>query len=378
MTINVHSNAGRQYTCVSNTFIDRYMTDADGEYVKIYLYLLRSMSREGSALSMSALCDRLGHTEHDVRKCLAYWAEKGLLRLEYDDRKELVGICMLDPEQMPLPKVEVHVTREYTANEELPADSSAVRQNSAAAVPVRTAAAEAHTADAAPQKNDPAFSPEERETLLTNAESKELVCVAEGFLKKTLSQRDVDTVLFWHWTLGLSVDLIEYLIEQCANSGHASIRYMNAVALSWKDSGIRTEEEARNASDIHSRLYYKVMHAFGISGRKLNTEEEARVRTWTKEYGMSDEMIEEACSRAVRNTGRVNFDYADRILSSWHAANIRSLSDVERADREHRSRPVVQNRKEPAARPKSTFMNFSERSYDDSDYEALELKLMQK
>ena len=32
-------------TCVPNIFIDKYMTSANGEFVKIYLYLLRCMDQ---------------------------------------------------------------------------------------------------------------------------------------------------------------------------------------------------------------------------------------------------------------------------------------------------------------------------------------------
>ena len=39
--VKIHTSDGRQVTCVPNAFIDRYMRDANGEYVKVYLYLLR-------------------------------------------------------------------------------------------------------------------------------------------------------------------------------------------------------------------------------------------------------------------------------------------------------------------------------------------------
>ncbi len=42
--IKLHSDSPVSATSVSNTFIDEYMSDANGEFVKIYLYLLRLMN----------------------------------------------------------------------------------------------------------------------------------------------------------------------------------------------------------------------------------------------------------------------------------------------------------------------------------------------
>ena len=43
--ITLHSDSQTSATSVSNIFIDEYMSDANGEFVKIYLYLLRQLKR---------------------------------------------------------------------------------------------------------------------------------------------------------------------------------------------------------------------------------------------------------------------------------------------------------------------------------------------
>ena len=42
-------------TVVANEFIDQYMADANGEYVKVYLYLLR---HEGGEITVEAVAER--------------------------------------------------------------------------------------------------------------------------------------------------------------------------------------------------------------------------------------------------------------------------------------------------------------------------------
>ena len=83
-------------TLLVDDFIDYYMPRANGDFVKIYLYLLRMMSA-GLTTSISDIADKFNHTEKDVVRALKYWEKCRLLSLEYDDAKNLSGIQLLDP-----------------------------------------------------------------------------------------------------------------------------------------------------------------------------------------------------------------------------------------------------------------------------------------
>ena len=86
MNLGLKNKMAFQGTVVSNAFIDTYMTAANGEYVKVFLYLLR---HDGEEVTVSAIADALDHTEADVKRALAYWEEAGLLEREGDgDRPE--------------------------------------------------------------------------------------------------------------------------------------------------------------------------------------------------------------------------------------------------------------------------------------------------
>ena len=62
---------------VANEFIDRYMADANGEYVKVYLYLLRHASEK---LDVGTIADALNHTEADVKRAVLYWQKVGAVK----------------------------------------------------------------------------------------------------------------------------------------------------------------------------------------------------------------------------------------------------------------------------------------------------------
>ena len=68
-------------TLLPNAFVDNYMIRANGEYIKVYIYLLRMVS-DGANFSIPCLADVLELTERDVTRALKYWEKESLLRME--------------------------------------------------------------------------------------------------------------------------------------------------------------------------------------------------------------------------------------------------------------------------------------------------------
>lgn len=86
-------------TLIHNTFIENYMLEANGDYVKVYLYLAKSIQHRESGLSISALADRMDNTEKDVIRALQYWEKKKLLQINRNAHTgDIAGIDMLVPE----------------------------------------------------------------------------------------------------------------------------------------------------------------------------------------------------------------------------------------------------------------------------------------
>ena len=79
--VNICSAVTAKETIISNIFVDRYMKDANGEFVKVYLYLLRHMNDVPGELSLCEIADSLNHTENDIVRALRYWSEHDVLNL---------------------------------------------------------------------------------------------------------------------------------------------------------------------------------------------------------------------------------------------------------------------------------------------------------
>ena len=53
------------------------MPSANGDYVKVYLYLVRCMQDLQSDITITAIADRLDNTEKDILRALSYWEKVG-------------------------------------------------------------------------------------------------------------------------------------------------------------------------------------------------------------------------------------------------------------------------------------------------------------
>ncbi len=90
----IHKLPWTGVTVISNQFLDLYMPQANGEFVKIYLYLLR-MQNLAQPLSLTSIADRLNCTEGDVMRALKYWEKSGLLSLTSNASGEISDIYFL-------------------------------------------------------------------------------------------------------------------------------------------------------------------------------------------------------------------------------------------------------------------------------------------
>lgn len=359
--ILIRKAGNHQVTCVPNAFIDEYMQEANGEFVKIYLYLLRMLCQDGGRFSIASMADTFNYTESDVRRGLSYWEKMHLLHLEYDQAGNITGICLLEPQGVS----QVTVSPSSVGISPVPQQ---------AATPTKPTTP---TTKAAQGRKIAQYTPEDILAFQEQEGIQELLYVSERYIGHPLSMTDMNTVLYWYDGLQFSSELIEFLVEYCVEKGHGSIHYMNKVALDWKDRDITTVEEAKQNTNIHSQSYYAVMKAFGISGRNLVSNEIAYIEKWTNQFGFTLDIINEACSRTIQNIGKASFKYADKILSDWKSQGIRHLEDVSTLDKQGTSNKATQTN---ATAPKTNnrFHNFQQRQYDDDFYDTLEQQLLRK
>lgn len=350
--INISSDIATSFTTVSDIFIDQYMPKANGEFVKVYLYLLRATGSGAGIATISEIADHFSNTEADIIRALNYWASEGILQLQSGADGQIMGInlCSLSVSGMQAAQSNIQsAVADNAAQNNL--QNSVVNnaaQNSLQNDVVNNVAQNISTADIRMQdsvveklksqttdkhaSSQKEYTLDEIKEFRKNPDISELFFIIETYLKHTLSSTDTNMVLYWLDELYFSTDLVEYLVEYCITKGHSSLRYMNKVALGWADAGIKTVDQAKDDAAAHSQIYYSVMKALGITGRNLVDSEVSLVNKWVGEYGFDIELVKAACSKTISAIQKPSFEYTDSILANWRKKDVHTLKDVEVLD----------------------------------------------
>ncbi|MCR5419811.1 MAG: DnaD domain protein [Lachnospiraceae bacterium] len=383
--ITLCRNYSQNVTIVNNNFIDDYMCEANDAQIKIYLYLLRCIN-SGNEVVLDDISDRFNYTERDVIKALKYWNKKKLLSLSFNSCGNLTCIQLMDtPSENADKEVkrwdfseikdeEDDMSGNETGNKAVSILSDKFAEDDHLKIKDRldsggniqlvdfTGRTEYSEDEIAGFKNDPGIS--------------QLLFVAEAYLGKTLRPDEITSILFMYDSYGFKPDLIEYLIEYCANNKKKNIKYIESVAKNWAQTGISTVEEAKRRTGNAPKEVYEVFRAFGIRGRDPIEPEISYVYKWTNIFGFGIDIICEACTRTVMSIHSASFEYADTILSNWNNAGVRVFEDIKTADAKHADKSIKRpsgtskKSKEKAVQGiKGGFNDFSQRKYNYKELE---------
>ena len=343
-------------TILSNLFIDEYMMDCNESQLKIYLYLLRCMSA-GITTSVSNLADRFNHAERDVIRALRFLEERHLLSLGYDQSGSLCSMSIINPERTAPVLSFVTSTGSLRAVTPAPRSIQDVNGKEDAMEP---------TNNQRPER--PVYSLDQLRTFKETEACSQLLFLSETYLGKTLSGNDIQILCYIHNDLGFDVDLMDYLLQYCAEKGKKDYRYIEHVALTWYDTKIRTPKQAATYVRNHEKVVTAVLKAFGRSN-SLTPAESDFIHTWMHVYKMSADVISEACNRTALATDRNRFAYANSILKAWSDAGLHSLDAIAAQDAAFRSKRESSGRsttsgKTASAVPHTAFGTFEQHDYD--------------
>lgn len=200
--ISIDKSQISEYTLVPNSFLDSYLAGADGEHVKVYLYILRKAGADKASLEISSICEGLDLSERRVMNALKFWEEEGIIELFYSENR-LAGIRFHSPAKAAKAKEKHRLSAER------------VRQL---------------------KKDD--------------KEATQIIFLAESYFGRPITVSETADLLYFHDKLGFSADLCDYLLEYSVTHGAKNMNYPKTVALAWHSEGIQTVEQAK----AHSRL----------------------------------------------------------------------------------------------------------------------------
>lgn len=319
-------------TLIPNSILDQYLPEANELQLKVYLYILRNV---GTPIQISVMADYFNETEKDITRAISFWEKRNVFSFgqSTDSAK--------------------------AADKETFSPDSAEPVISAAEPAVDTI------------KN---ISRDTFQALSSSDDFGELRFVAETYMCKPLSSNDLHILLFIKENLGFSNELIDFLLQHCAECDKKSFHYVQKVACEWSKQGITTPDEAQAHCAMYNKKIYTIMNALGKKNDPTNAELDY-IERWYHQYGFEADVILEACRRTVLATDRNRFAYADKILGSWHNSGVHHVKDISRADASFQSK-----KKQAGTQKAPSYISnnpFLQHQSSNVDYDALEKELLQ-
>lgn len=369
--LNLNIELNKLSTNISNVFIDKYMPLANGEFVKVYIYLLKCVTNNQADISISSLADTFNQTEADILRALRYWNKIGviILNTSHNDAIEGITFCDLKEEAACDTNKQLHtesykkINTNTTKKENVNSISNHSCDNT-----VDFASATGNKITHLNIETRTAYTPQQMKNFYAQDEFSMLLYAVGTYMGDSLNSSDASTIAYFYDTLHFPSDLIEYLIEYCVTNGHKSMRYIEKVALAWAENGISSVKQAKTCIDNHNEITYSVLNTFGIKNRVAGKFEQDYIKKWTDIYCFPSDLIIEACNRTLRVTHQPSFEYADSILTRWHNTNVKTQEDVKLDDQKFEQTQQNKNVKKKNTTVKAItnnkFNNFHQRNTD--------------
>lgn len=372
---NVLSYTGyiQQNTVISNAFIEHFMLDANGSYVKVYLYLSKCIQSGGIDISIPFLADKTDSTERDIIRALQHWEKKGLIKITLDNVTEQVSsIQMLNPDDVyQAAKSASYIddtAEDIASTSQIPFSSKEKKSDSVNSVSV---------------------SAEQRKELAANQDFQFALQAIQSFLERPFKSNEIELISYLYGTLHFSSELLIHLYDYCISLGKSNSNYIQAVALSWHEQGVKSPEDAKKVTTDYNTAYTAISKALGL-GRPLAIIEKQFVERWQKEWMVDLSVIIEACNRTMLKIQKADFKYIEGILDNWHKSGIKTLLDVEKADEiyaKHKSEKSNNSQKNYRYNAnnsggsyikKNQFNTFQQRDTSHAEISELERKLLNR
>ncbi len=256
-------------TDVENVFINEYMTEAPGDYVKAYLYGL-FCSEHGMALKAALMAEVLRMDEDRLREAWEYWERMNVVSIEEEEDDYTIVFLNLREQ---LFSGEQGVERAIEMSDE-------------------------------PYDKDTAF--------------KRLTEAAEDMLGRPLNGKELQEIGSWTSEFGISDEVIYEAFDYCSGIGKTGINYVSKVVLAWAKEGLRTREMVKEYLEKTSErqgAYRRILNSLGLK-RNITEAEKRLVDSWLDHMHFSMERVLEACEKAGF-TQSPNLRYVNKVLENW-------------------------------------------------------------
>ncbi len=303
-------------TAVSNVFIEKYMPEADGDFVKVYLLGINQCSCE-KPLSLSQMASALGLTEKNIFDAWKYWDEKGVLSFDGENIEFFDLNCQKGND------INLQTKPVYSAEEIYYCASK-------------------------------------------NKQLSELFGVVEKILSKPLSSTDLMVVYSFYDYYGLPVDVIPMLISHSVRMGKKSMKQIEKTASLWVEKEITTVETAEKyiaKSEEYIASIDRLKKIMGLENKTLSVAEKKYINSWVCDLSFSFDLVAYAYKICFNMGEKYIFSSMNKLLLNWHKSGVNNLKQA----MAHQQNGGTESVKSNVAPTK--FTNFDQPDFDFDSFE---------
>lgn len=265
-------------TEVSDIFITKYLPDAPGDAVKIYIYLL-FQTKFSDDITIKSISNSLNIGYTAVKAGLEYWEEKGILV------KNTNGYILRNLKEVELfekynPKIELSKEEIEKKNKE-----------------------------------------NEKANVIDN--------INKLFFQGVMSPTWVATIYNWYEKYLFSDEVMLALFQYGKDKNALNKNYLEQVARGWNSDNIKTYEDLNNYLSVKQKIYKtgkKISNVLGLY-RALTDFEENCLKKWIFEYNFNEDVIDIAVTIASEK-GTQSFKYIDAIINDWNKNNLKKSEEI--------------------------------------------------
>lgn len=161
-----------------------------------------------------------------------------------------------------------------------------------------------------------------------------LITEAQHALGKPLFQNDSKMLVSIAEDFEFDEEFMLVLLDYCRRMNKKSMRYVEKVAASLYDLGIKDAEELNEHLRKQEDTYHfeKIVRSiFGLGSRAFTTKEKVFLTAWKETYQFDKDMLQKAYDITIGATSKPSIPYANSILERWYAEGIKTVADLEAA-----------------------------------------------
>ena len=299
-------------TILPDVFFTEYFSQASSDAVKVYLYL-SFLAKYNKEIKVNDLSKKLELPLKTIQDSIKYWESEGLL-IRKSSGYELANIQEIELHKLYKTKVNL--------------SSDAIKQSTQ-----------------------------------NQYRSKAIESINNEFFQGVMSPSWYADIDLWFSKYSFDEEVMVALFRYCFERSALHKNYIQTVAEAWAKNNIKTfsdldiyYEKQENLSKISKSIAKKL----GIS-RQLSQYEIGYIEKWSVDYGYGLDIIEIALKKTTAKTNP-NFDYLDKLISSWYERNLKTPEAVNKfiaeMTQKNKSLKNLDNKK-------LSYNNYNQRTYDD-------------